>query len=67
MGIKNIIKTIKCCFSRESCYEDRKSKGYLDGDKCYGVVGGGKTTNYLSETCISCPHWTPIDYDYHWR
>jgi hypothetical protein len=42
--------------TREECYENTKS---VDG-KCYGVVGGTKNTDYLSEYCIDCPYCTMI-------
>ena len=66
MDIKNIISKIKNPFSKNSCYERMKARGYIEEDeKCYGMVGGTRATNYLSEECISCPHWKPIEYD--WR
>ena len=66
MGIKNILNKIKKTFFKDSCYERMKSIGYIEeDDKCYGMVGGTRATNYISEKCIDCPYWKPIEYD--WR
>jgi hypothetical protein len=42
--------------TREECFEMYKS---TDG-KCYGVVGGTRYTDYLSEYCVDCPYHTMI-------
>lgn len=31
-----------------------KKEGELKEGVCYGYVGGDKSTNYLSESCIDC-------------
>jgi hypothetical protein len=38
----------------DACFEEHKDE---DG-KCYGLVGGSKSTDYLSEHCMSCKHHT---------
>ena len=40
----------------EKCYSDRERKGYASMGCCGGLTGGTKATDYLSETCCSCPH-----------
>ena len=40
----------------EKCYSDREKEGYAVMGCCGGLVGGTKATDYLSETCIDCPH-----------
>ena len=52
------IKSIKSFLdlNNDRCYEEHKNN---DG-KCYGLVGGTKSTEYLSESCIGCDHLTPI-------
>ena len=40
----------------EKCYSDREREGYASMGCCGGLTGGTKTTDYLSETCCSCPH-----------
>lgn len=38
----------------DRCFEEHKN---ADG-KCYGLMGGDWSTDYLSETCVSCKHHT---------
>ena len=40
----------------EKCYSDREHEGYASMGCCGGLTGGTKATDYLSETCCSCPH-----------
>ena len=40
----------------DKCYSDREREGYASMGCCRGLTGGTKTTDYLSETCCSCPH-----------
>ena len=40
----------------EKCYSDREYEGYASMGCCGGLTGGTKATDYLSETCCSCPH-----------
>ena len=41
----------------EKCYSDMEHKGYASMGCCRGLTGGTKSTDYLSETCVSCPHY----------
>ena len=36
----------------KKCYLEHQD---IDG-KCYGLVGGDKSTNYLQYSCIGCPN-----------
>lgn len=38
------------------CYSDMECEGHASMNSCSGKCGGTKATNYLSETCISCPY-----------
>lgn len=40
----------------EKCYSDMEYKGYASMSCCRGLTGGTKATDYLSETCCSCPY-----------
>ena len=40
----------------EKCYSDMEHEGYASMGCCGGVTGGTKSTDYLSETCCSCPN-----------
>ena len=40
----------------EKCYSDGEYEGYASMGCCGGLTGGTKATDYLSETCCSCPH-----------
>ena len=40
----------------EKCYSDMEYEGYASMGCCGGLTGGTKATDYLSETCCSCPH-----------
>ena len=40
----------------EKCYSDREIEGNAAMGCCGGLTGGTKATEYLSETCCSCPH-----------
>ena len=40
----------------DKCYSDMEYEGYASMGCCGGITGGIKDTDYLSETCCSCPH-----------
>ena len=40
----------------EKCYRDREKEGIAIFNCCEGVSGRPNSTNYLSETCVSCPY-----------
>lgn len=40
----------------ENCYTDMEYQGIASMGCCGGVVGGTSATEYLSESCIGCPH-----------
>lgn len=40
----------------EKCYNKMEDKGIAVFGCCCGVSGGDALTNYLSYTCVSCPH-----------
>ena len=40
----------------DKCYSDMEWAGYASMNCCGGKCGGTKSTDYLSETCISCPY-----------
>ena len=47
----------------EKCYSDREYEGYASMGCCGGLTGGTKATDYLSEMCISCPHYVDLGRD----
>ena len=40
----------------DKCYSDKEYEGYASMGCCKGLTGGTKSTDYLSETCCSCPY-----------
>ena len=40
----------------EKCYLDMEYKCYALMGCCGGLTGGTESTDYLSETCCSCPY-----------
>lgn len=40
----------------ETCYRSMEYGNYATMGCCGGKVGGNKTTEYLSETCLGCPY-----------
>ena len=47
----------------EKCYSDMEYEGYTSMDCCGGLTGGTKSTDYLSEMCIGCPHYVDLGHD----
>lgn len=43
------------------CYANMEKEGYAAMNCCRGKVGGTSSTDYLSETCISCPYYIFIN------
>ena len=58
--IKEWLKQIRYNWSFESCYNDMEDKGIAVFGMCTGVVGGDRSTEYLSIGCIDCPYHTPV-------
>ena len=58
--IKEWIKQIRYNRSLESCYNSMEEQGIAVFGMCTGVVGGDRSTEYLSIECINCPHYTPV-------
>ena len=40
----------------DKCYSDMEWEGHASMNSCGGKCGGTKSTDYLSEKCISCPY-----------
>ena len=40
----------------EKCYSNMEYEGYAAMGCCGGLTRGTKSTDYLSETCRSCPY-----------
>lgn len=45
----------------EKCYNRMEDMGIAVFGCCCGVSGGDNNTDYLSETCVSCPHLVLCD------
>lgn len=41
----------------DKCYAEMESRGVSVFGSCYGQMGGGYETNYLSYSCIDCPYF----------
>lgn len=48
----------------DKCYSERENEGHAIFQCCAGMVGGTKSTNYLSETCIECPYLVLVVEEY---
>lgn len=48
-------------FNHDKCYEQRKKDGVAWDQKCPGLVGGTKNTEYLQEGCIGCKYFTNMN------
>ena len=47
----------------EKCYSDMEYEGYASMGCCGGLTGVTKSTDYLSEMCIGCPHYVDLGCD----
>ena len=45
----------------EKCYSEMEYQGRACMGCCSGLLGGTKASNYLSETCVECPHLVLIN------
>lgn len=45
----------------DKCYSEMEDDGIAVFGCCHGIVGGTRNTGYLSEMCIDCPYYTPVD------
>ena len=59
--IKKFIKWLKYFLSHKWCYDTMEERGIAIAGYCNGVAGGSKEINYLSESCMDCPYFTPVD------
>ena len=59
--LRKFIKWLKYRLSHEWCYDQMEERGVAAFGCCCGLAGGSKATNYLSEMCCDCPHWTLTD------
>lgn len=59
--LRKMAERIKCYLSHEWCYDRMEEDGVATMGFCFGVVGGSKKTDYLSEMCMGCPHWVPLE------
>lgn len=60
---KEWLKQIRYNWSLESCYKSMEDQGIAVFGMCGGVVGGDRSTEYLSIDCIDCidcPYYTPV-------
>ncbi len=54
--IKQLFNNILEIFEGDSCYSEMEESGYAAMGCCGGMVGGDRNTDFLSYSCISCPH-----------
>ena len=59
--LRKLAERIKYYLSHEWCYDEMEADGAAAGGYCFGVVGGSKEMNYLSDMCLDCPHWVPLE------
>lgn len=55
--IKAFWKRITYFMSKEYCCDQMEKEGIAVFGMCPGMIGGDKQTNYLSYSCIDCPHF----------
>ena len=61
--LRKLAKHIKYHLSHEWCYDRMEANGAATEGYCFGAVGGSKETDYLSDMCLDCPHWVPLEKD----
>lgn len=59
--LRKLAERIKYHLSHEWCYDRMEADGAAIGNYCFGVVGGSKETDYLSDMCLDCQHWVPLE------
>ena len=59
--LRKLAERIKYHLSHEWCYDRMEADGAAIGVYCFGVVGGSKETDYLSDMCLDCQHWVPLE------
>ena len=59
--LRKLAERIKYHMSHEWCYDRMEADGTATMGCCCGVVGGSKETDDLSEMCLDCPHWVPLE------
>ena len=47
----------------EKCYSNMEYESYAAMGCCCGLTGRTKSTDYLLEMCISCPHYVDLGRD----
>ena len=59
--LRKLLERIKYHLSHEWCYYRMEEDGVVTMGCCCGVVGGSKETDYLSDMCLDCQHWIPLE------
>ena len=59
--IRKLAERVKYHLSHEWCYDRMEADGAVIGGYCFGVVGGSKETDYLSDMCLDCQYWVPLE------
>ena len=59
--LRKLAERVKYHLSHEWCYDRMEADGAAIGGYCFGVVGGNKETDYLSDMCLDCQHLVPLE------
>ena len=59
--IRKLAERIKYHLSHEWCYDRMEADGAAIGSYSFGVIGGSRETNYLSDMCLDFQHWVPLE------
>ena len=54
--LKDFVKSFSKFWSKDTCYMEMEKQGIAKNQKCCGLVGGDRYTDYLSYTCVDCPY-----------
>ena len=54
-------KNIKRWYTKEMCYDKQEKRGNAICGRCFGEMGGDKTTDYLASECCDCKFLVLID------
>ena len=57
--LRKLAERVKYHLSHEWCYDRMEADGAAIWGYCFGVVGGSKETDHLSDMCLDCQHWVP--------
>lgn len=53
-----MLKLLKRWWTKQTCYTKQEKRGNTSCGRCFGEMGGDKTTDYLASNCCDCKFLT---------